>query len=277
MTNGNWPGLVGRTLDFLCNVRGVDTGLGLGGALDVVARLAAGRYAAPFVGLGSADSTVARAAGIDVRETRDRTSGLEFDRIDWGATLIGPEEDCKCVIAAAEDLLADFEDDPPLVGAPVWPAPKPTRRGRLSYWSDLTQRPWFIGPGDGLDTPVLIGASGVHRDSVQEQPGLRSELLRDLRAITDTGQLVVVEMDPPAREMVRDITHESLRRIALCGEPGPALRRWMFVLTVVAIGVDPRRPLITEDLLEPAAWVGAGAHSLILMSFGHGRRPRPSN
>jgi hypothetical protein len=250
------PGLVGRIADYLCDFPDVDTGLANGAALEIVATVATGLYSAPFVGLLPARSEVSRVAGLDVSRAKDRF--VPFESIYWGTTLIGPETDCTRVLGLAESLASVV----------VHPGPAPKRRCRLSYWSNPDMKPFWMPPtGSGLPSPVMIGASGDHRQSELAPEFPRADLVRELRAIHVIEGRVNIGMEPTAREAFRGSALAALRDTQTYGDPGPALRRWMFVLSVVAIGIEPDAPLITGDLLEPAAWLGAGGHSLLLMSF----------
>jgi hypothetical protein len=144
MTNGELPGLVGRTMNHLSGLPGVDTGLALGGALDVMAVVAGARYVAP---------TVAAAPEWD--------GFVWLHYINPRVMLVGSEHDCQRPVEVSEALLAETVRDIPSVG-PAWPGtkPEPSRKSRLACWT-RPERPFSVpAPGSTLDGPLLVGSSG---------------------------------------------------------------------------------------------------------------------
>lgn len=246
MTSEQLSGLVGSTADHLCTQPGVDTGLARGGAIEVVTRAAveSAQYFVPAIG---------------VRDDVTKLSDL-----DWGITLIGSEQDCKCVINGVEDLLARVIDEKPPAG-PAWPQGQlePGGKSRLSYWTQRTRPHWVSPSRSWVPGPLLVGASGVHGKITGLPPyEPPAELVRNLRTLAVMDGPVLLRFTALAAEGF-DYVAAALRSNGLRDDYHLILGRWMCVLAVLAIGVDPASPVVTEDMLALAV----GDHSLLLTSF----------
>jgi hypothetical protein len=225
--------------------------------LEVVTRLAVGvdQFFVPAVGANG--------------------DAVPLSLFDFGTILFGAELDCKCVTSGAEGVLASVLP-PKANSGPAWPYYSPAHpvRNRLSAWTLGSRPEWLWTPGSTLDCPLLVGASGVKRKVTRLPPYDPPTLLvSDLRTIASMDGPVLVRMTPVAEEGLAAARCGLLAKgWASVGDPGPHLRRWMRVLAAFAIGINPRAPVITDDLL-PLLMVVASGHSMLMNAFWDSDRP----
>jgi hypothetical protein len=245
------PGLVGDVFEYLCGLPGMDIGLAQGAALSVVAGVATGdRYFVPALGI------------------RDDVAALGSN----GTILFGADAACRVAIREADAILDSA------VGDRSWTEPPWTSGTRvlsrrktsshLSMWTGGERPAWFPQPDSNVYCPLLVAATGTAQKVTRLPPYTPpGGLLGGLRDIADNDGPTLVRMTPAAAEGFHLVTCDLFKNVDRYGDPSLRLGRWMFLLGVMAIGVNPRNPEITEDMLTFTAGLASNDHSLLMWTL----------
>ncbi len=220
------PGLVGEVVEnYFCKLPDVDTGLALGGALDVVMQCVADRCRV------RAPSLSPENRGVEV-----------WEPVDLWVGLIGSRPHMQAVMTGANNLLEAVDRD--------------LASGMLG-WS-----PPLLGL---TDDRLLVLANGLVTGSGWPQAVPPSQLIERLLAIVDRPRFIVRMNSFAWDYGWQNVSQwaKQFAEAGDLSPLTSRIRRWVNVAALLAVGVSPDQPVITADILVAARKIAVVLHDLV--------------